>query len=496
VADTKPTFRELQVRLKDMWPAMTIREVRDVPRTVVVLHSIGFELPERWRPILPAYEERYLFYIVSLLTAPLSQVVYVTSLPVLPRVVDYWLSLVPGFDTPETRRRLTLLPVVDARPIPLTRKVLDHPGVMRRIREAVIDPRLTMIAPFMTTQDEVELSEALEIPVWGPDPMLAPWGTKTGSRRAFAEAGVRSAPGVERVSSFDDVLQAIRELRAADPDLEAAIVKLDRGVSGIGNGTIVLGEGVSMEKAAREIRLEEPSADPEEYWAELEREGGVVEAFVTADEVLSPSVQLRASPTGDVEVLSTHDQILGGPHGLSYLGCRMPAGTEYAAAISDDALRVGRFLAEQGAMGRFAIDFLAARRGDAWETYALEINLRNGGTTHPFLTLQALTNGSYDPELGGFRTPDGTPKYYMATDHLEHPDYARLTTDDFLDLLPRHGLAWNHERHTGAVFHLASAIGGTGVVGITAVGDDSEEARRTFQRARAALDAESSSIPP
>jgi hypothetical protein len=84
----------------------------------------------------------------------------------------------------------------------------------------------------------------------------------------------------------------------------------------------------------------------------------------------------------------------------------------------------------------------------------------------------------------------------MATDHLEHPDYARLTTDDFLDLLPRHGLAWNHERHTGAVFHLASAIGGTGVVGITAVGDDSEEARRTFQRARAALDAESSSIPP
>ena len=32
----RPTFRELQERLKDMWPAMTIRELRDVPRTVIV----------------------------------------------------------------------------------------------------------------------------------------------------------------------------------------------------------------------------------------------------------------------------------------------------------------------------------------------------------------------------------------------------------------------------------------------------------------------------
>jgi hypothetical protein len=215
---------------------------------------------------------------------------------------------------------------------------------------------------------------------------------------------------------------------------------------------------------------------------------------VTADEVRSPSVQLRASPTGDVEVLSTHDQILGGPYGLSYLGCRMPAAPEYAAMISEDALRIGRFLADQGAMGRFAIDFLATRRGRTWETYALEINLRNGGTTHPFLTLQALTNGSYESDLGGFRTPDGTARTYMATDHLEHPNYARLTTDDFLDLLPRHDLAWDHERHVGAVFHLASAIGGTGVVGLTAVGVTQAEADRTFERARAALDAEVASL--
>ncbi len=490
----RPTFLELQARLKDMWPAMTIREVGDTPRTAIVLHSIPFELPRRWQPVLPAYEERYLFYLISLLTAPASHVVYITSQPILPRVVDYWLSLVPGLDTRETRERLTLLPVVDARPVPLTRKVLDHPGTLRRIANVVIDPGHAVILPFMTSPDEVELSEALSIPVWGPDPVLAAWGTKTGSRRAFAESGVEAAPGIERVSTFDDVVEAIRELRTADPELDAVIVKLDAGVSGIGNGTIRLDGGADPEEAARAIRLEEPSTDLEEYWHALEREGGVVEAFVTADEVRSPSVQLRTSPAGDVEVLSTHEQILGGPHGLSYLGCRMPAAPDYAGRISLDALSVGRFLADRGVIGRFAIDFLAARTGDEWATYGLEINLRNGGTTHPFLTLQALTNGFYQVMEGLFRTGEGDVKHYMATDHLEHPSYARLATDDFLDLLPRHDLGWDHRTQTGAVFHLASAIGGTGIVGITAIGDTVEGADRVFEQARAALDAEAAAL--
>jgi hypothetical protein len=36
-------------------------------------------------------------------------------------------------------------------------------------------------------------------------------------------------------------------------------------------------------------------------------------------------VQLRITPDGRVELLSTHDQLLGGPSGQSYLGCMFPA---------------------------------------------------------------------------------------------------------------------------------------------------------------------------
>ena len=37
------------------------------------------------------------------------------------------------------------------------------------------------------------------------------------------------------------------------------------------------------------------------------------------------------SPAGQVDIMSTHDQVLGGPHGQTYFGCHFPADQEYAA---------------------------------------------------------------------------------------------------------------------------------------------------------------------
>jgi hypothetical protein len=50
--------------------------------------------------------------------------------------------------------------------------------------------------------------------------------------------------------------------------------------------------------------------------------------------------------------------------------------------------------------GRFAVDFARVRQNGRWKPHALEINLRLGGTTHPFFALQALTDGVYDPLSG------------------------------------------------------------------------------------------------
>src|SRR5204863_191842 len=68
----------------------------------------------------------------------------------------------------------------------------------------------------------------------------------------------------------------------------------------------------------------------EQYVAKLEERHGIVEERIDGAEVRSPSVQLRVVPDGTVELLSTHDQLLGGPSGQSYLGCRFPADHSYA----------------------------------------------------------------------------------------------------------------------------------------------------------------------
>ena len=112
---------------------------------------------------------------------------------------------------------------------------------------------------------------------------------------------------------------------------------------------------------------------------------------------------MRVLPDGAVELLSTHDQLLGGASGQSYLGCVFPADPAYAAADrrAGDGGRpaaggAGRARPVRGRLRR------GARRDGGWTPYAIELNLRKGGTTHPFLTLQFLTGGAYDGDAGLF----------------------------------------------------------------------------------------------
>ena len=150
--------------------------------------------------------------------------------------------------------------------------------------------------------------------------------------------------------------------------------------------------------------------------------GGVVEEFLEGREKQSPSTQLRISPYGEVLTISTHDQILGGPSAQVFLGCRFPARDDYRMRMQQEAVKIGEVLASHGVVSRFAVDFLAWREApqDEWELAALEINLRMGGTTHPYLAPgQFLTGGALDHDTGLFWSPTGHSEMrYVATDNL------------------------------------------------------------------------------
>jgi hypothetical protein len=215
----------------------------------------------------------------------------------------------------------------------------------------------------------------------------------------------------------------------------------------------------------------------------------VVEAWIEGV-AASPSVQCRVNAVGLPQVISSHDQVLGGPTGQVFLGCRFPAAEAYRAELQRHAALVAGVLADRGVIGRFGIDFVSVPTPAGWRHHAIEINLRKGGTTHPFLTLKFLTDGTYDPEDGRFRTATGCERSYFASDTLQSDRYVGLRPDEVIDLAVRHGLHWHAGRQRGVVFHLLGALRPFGKLGVVAIGLDAADAEALYARTVAALDAE------
>ena len=492
-------YDALQAKLVPLW--RSIEKLNTDEQTIVVVPSaeVDFELTASR---LQAYEERYLFLLL-LLRQPRARMVYVTGQSIHPDIVDYYLDLMPGVISSHARQRLFLLSPQEATSRPLAQKLLDRPRLLERIRSLIIDPDRAHLVPFMATWKDREVAMRLGIPMYGADPRDSHLGTKSEGRRLFAEAGIPHPAGRENVHTPDEVIDSIQQLRNANPTLRRVVVKHNEGVSGYGNAVVDLGElggpeeagaGSELCRLLADLKVEGPGATVESYYQTLAEQGGIVEEMVEATEIRSPSVQLRITPLGQVALLSTHDQILGGESHQVFIGSRFPADADYGPAISSSALTVGRILAERGVIGRFAIDFVVGRDKDTdWTINAIELNLRKGGTTHPFLTLQFLTDGRFDGSTGLFKAPSGRAKYYVASDHVEAPGLWALTPHDVLDLALMQDLHFDQARQVGSVFHMLSALGAEGQIGVTSVGDSPQEAEERFQQVVAALTAEAAS---
>ena len=491
-------FERLKLRLPDLWNALTARE--EEPYTSVVVPSMTLD-PDEIAKIEAAdfYEERLLFLLIRLRN-PHAHMVYVTSRPVHPLILDYYLHLLAGVPASHARSRLTLLCAHDSSPKPLTQKILDRPRLIQRIRYGIPDASRAFLTVFNATPIERTLAVLLGIPLNGVDPELRHWGTKSGGRRIFREAGVTMPEGSEDIHTPEDVVSALTELERRRPGVRRAVVKLNEGFSGEGNATFTFpkaeGDRKAMEKALRTVRYGVADERFARFFEKLQRMGGVVEEHLEGTDVQSPSAQLRIDPQGGVVCLSTHDQILGGPNGHVFLGCRFPAGDDYRLAIQDAACRIGQALARHGVVSRFGVDFLARRAGpgEPWSLHALEINLRIGGTTHPFLALQFLTGGCLDPATSLFHSPRGTPLCYRSTDNLKSDAYRGLLPEDLLDLVAVNRLQYDHVAERGILFHMMGAVSQYGKLGMTAIASSHAEVDAIYDNALAVLDRETAPI--
>lgn len=352
------------------------------------------------------------------------------------------------------------------------------------------------------------------LPLYALDPALLEWGTKSGSRQIFAEAGIPCPDGSGEIQSAAELAEAAADLWERQPNLQRMVVKLNEGFSGEGNALLDLrpireaapGNASRADRISAlkdhfaSLHFEAKDETWEHFSGRITELGAIVEAFLEGEK-RSPSVQGRITPTGEVEILSTHDQILGGPNGQIYLGCRFPADESYRLRLQELGLRIGKKLAEKGAIERFGVDFVTVhqpreRGKPEWDVQAIEINLRKGGTTHPFMTLKFLTNGRYDLSSGLFYSQHGRAKYYIATDNLQKEQYRGLLPNDLMDIIALHQLHFDSSTETGTVFHLMGCLSEFGKLGVTCIGNSLQQAEELYQRLKKALDEETYTAAP
>src|SRR6187399_2195936 len=166
----KQVFKKLQNRLRSLFDV--IISDRMAPCTVVVIPSLSMD-QEILSKIsgINHYEERMLCMLM-LLRMPRTNVIYVTSETIDPVIIDYYLHMLPGVTGYHALRRLTLLSCHDSSSAPLTKKILERPRLIQRIKDFIPPDHEAHMSCFNVTPYERSLAVQLQVPIYGCDPDL------------------------------------------------------------------------------------------------------------------------------------------------------------------------------------------------------------------------------------------------------------------------------------------------------------------------------------
>ncbi len=487
-------FRQIQEKFKEQFE--TAFPDKLAPKAVIILPSFTLdqEILSKVKGVVH-YEER-LLCMLMLLRMPRTHVIYLTSTTIDPVIVDYYLHLLPGITGYHALQRLTLLSCYDVSPKSLTEKILERPRLIERIKKSIPPGHAAHMACFNVTSYERSLAVQLNIPIFGCDPDLLDLGSKSNSRKIFRECGIPVAPGFEDLHTTDDIINALAELKSQDPALRKAVIKMNDGFSGEGNAVFSFAgfeEQSNLrqwiaEKLKDRMKMVADDLNCETFLQKFQEMGGIAEAFVEGEIKESPSVQCRIDPDGVCRVASTHDQLLGGESGQVFLGAYFPAQPGYAVSIGYMGKKVAEALQQRGVLGRFSVDFISVKEKEEWRHYAIEINLRKGGTTHPLLMLQFLTDGDYDPEKGLYYTASGQARYYFSSDNLKSEKYKGLTPHDLIHIAMTNDLHYDGTHQEGVIFHLIGALSQFGKLGVICIGSSAERAKLYYDRIVSVLD--------
>ncbi|CAE7383331.1 besA [Symbiodinium pilosum] len=486
-----------------------LRERGHVERYLVVVSSLSLDWKELAKiPGVSNYELRLLWHLFFLRSNTM-HLVMCTSQYIPDILINYYLRYLPGGVTIEdARRRLTTIACNDMTSSSVTTKLIFREHAMQRIRDA-IEPEKAAMTCFNSTDTEKVLAEYIGIPLFGTDTKGAFWGTKTGNRQVFRDAGVQHPDGsYELIYTQEDLCEEILALLKRNPGTKKVMVKLNDSFSGEGNAVLRVDFDLyhalkeSDEKARSIIcqRLEKhleyvaPGLTWDRYYTQFQELGGICELFIEGDHEAktSPSCQAFLNADGSVRILATHEQML---NGQIYQGCKFPANEKYSADLIALTHKIGQELVRRDVIGYIAVDFVSVLQKDgSYQHWAIEVNVRMGGTTLPIMTMNFLClEGRLNEKTSEFLATDGKPRYYVASDTVRKKKYKGLVIEDLLNIIERYSaeIEWNKRPgapETGTIFHLVTCLSELGKCGCVCIGRSREEAQKIFERVQETQD--------
>lgn len=409
---------------------------------------------------------------------------FVTFISSEPVSLDIWNHFIEVFNLSEeevSRIFFIKCPRVNNE-LSLSKNLLMNKRCIEQIKKSFKSENVLLEA-FVSTEGEQNLASALGIPTWYGHPQMNYFHTKSGNR-FLVGSEVLMPKGIADLYSKESVLKALIQIKNQDPECSAFMVKLNFGVSGQGNMKVIINEnnwndlGESKKRLIAERSflngdLFNNSMSVASFEERIVEEGAVVEQFVRGELVDSPSAQVMVTPDG-VELISTHRQILDS-FGQKFIGGEYPCDQSYVEKISEMALLIGKKLKKFKVYGVSSVDFLLSRINGKVECFVIELNIRKGGTTHPFM----LSNFAIDLE-GKFKkglllSKNNTHYVYRSNDNFYPCKITAPKVSDLMIKSKKASILFNKKVKKGVIFHLLNAYTDFGKVGYTVLAPTKSE---------------------
>lgn len=416
--------------------------------------------------------------------------------PRIPAAAMGYMLALASFRSPlnSVRDRHALLNLDDDRERHLSDKVLDRPELLARLERSVTLARehghqIDGLSSYASSDRILQIADALGMSMRETAPRTLGWGHKSGSRMIFRESGAPHPPGAYvPVRTVAGLASTLKEL-AIRHGPARWLIKLDSGYGSAHGNAVLDATMVAPEALETAIRVAlVPMCDTmtrANFLDSVSTVGAVVELFLESHGTAptrSPSALLYISEAGAPSVLATHEQILD-KH-LAFVGATFPAESAYRSRVIELARRIGSHLAGLGITGHVGVDFVARQDLEGvWRVDAVEVNLRQTGTTHGHRTVRALVPGRFE-DGGVLMHREGHEVVYLSTDDILSPDFRGIDVTSLVRALRRSKrLRFDASGTRGTIPHLWTTLYRYGKVGATFIGGSLDECislRRDF----------------